>query len=76
MKTLVIYSSLTGNTKKLAQAIANEMEDTEIISVDEFRVSMMDNFDFFMIGYWVDKGVCDDKSKEVLRLKNRHRVFM
>ena len=60
MKTLVIYSSLTGNTKKLAQAIANEMEDTEIISVDEFRVSMMDNFDFFMIGYWVDKGVCDD----------------
>lgn len=67
MKTLVIYSSLTGNTKKLAQAIANEMEDTEIISVDEFRVSMMDNFDFFMIGYWVDKGVCDDKSKEVLK---------
>ena len=66
MKTLIMYSSLTGNTKKIAKAIANELEDGELIPVEQFRVSQMNNFDFFLVGYWINQGDCDDKTKEVL----------
>ena len=56
MKGLIVYSSLSGNTKKIAEAIAEVAEDSELISVREFQSSMLANFDLFYIGYWVDKG--------------------
>ena len=36
MKGLIVYSSLSGNTKKTAEAIAEVAEDSELISVREF----------------------------------------
>ena len=52
MKGLIVYSSLSGNTKKIAEAIAEVAEDSELISVREFQSSMLANFDLFYIGYW------------------------
>lgn len=66
MKTLIIYSSLTGNTKKLAEAMARELEDAELIPADQFQVSHLQNFDCFMIGYWINKGDCDELSQRVI----------
>lgn len=51
MKGLIVYSSLSGNTKKIAEAIAEVAEDSELISVREFQSSMLANFDLFYIGY-------------------------
>lgn len=76
MKSLIIYSSLSGNTEKVARAIANEVEDCEIISAGEFQLNMIHNFDVFYVGYWVDKGDCDAKTKSVLEsLHHQHIVL-
>ena len=33
MKSLIVYSSATGNTRKLAEVFANEIEDAELLSI-------------------------------------------
>ncbi len=57
MKSLIVYSSLTGNTKAVAQAIASVMpEPCELVSVDQ-APSDLSSYDFIAIGYWVDRGM-------------------
>ena len=76
MKGLIVYSSLSGNTKKIAEAIAAIAEDCELISVKEFQTSMLPNFDLFYIGYWVDKGDCDAAALRLLaQLKDKRIVL-
>ena len=76
MKGLIVYSSLSGNTKKIAEAIAEVAEDSELISVREFQSSMLANFDLFYIGYWVDKGDCDAATLRLLaQLKDKRIVL-
>ena len=59
MKTLITYSSKTGNTKKLAEGIykyinKNDQLDLDIKPIDE--VENIENYEAILIGYWVDKG--------------------
>lgn len=56
MKVLVTYSSLTGNTKKLAEGIYEEIEATtkDIMPINE--VTDIEPYDLILVGYWVDKG--------------------
>lgn len=76
MKTLVMYSSVSGNTKKIADTMVYEMDDYEIINSKDFRTSMIPNFDVFCIGYWVDKGDCDAQSLQVLRHMSSERIAL
>lgn len=76
MKSLIIYSSLSGNTEKIAMAIKDEVEDCEIISAKDFRPQMITNFDVFYIGYWVDKGDCDMKSRGILESLNQQNIVL
>ncbi|QIB27830.1 flavodoxin family protein [Caloranaerobacter azorensis] len=72
MKTLVAYSSRTGNTKKVAEAIYEVMpEDAEIASVED--VKCLDKYDFIAIGCWIDKGTADKKALEFIeKVKNKN----
>ena len=69
-------SSLSGNTKKIAEAIAEVAEDSELISVKEFQPSMLAHFDLFYIGYWVDKGDCDAAALRVLDLLKEQQIVL
>lgn len=65
MKTLLVYSSRTGNTRKVAEAILEVMPTgTPIFSVEE--APPPDNYDFIALGYWVDRGGPDKAAKEYL----------
>lgn len=58
MKMLVVYSSKTGNTKMIAEAVHSAMpEGTEISSVHE--APDPEGYDFIALGFWVDKGEPD-----------------
>lgn len=61
MKTLVIYSSLTGNTKKVAEAMAEVMPECTVLPVEEAPASVQE-YDLVAVGYWVDKGMPDGKT--------------
>lgn len=72
MKVLVAYSSLTGNTKKLAEGIFQGLEDVEkeIKSIGE--TDSTDGYDVVIAGYWVDKGGPNKEAEEFLKgLRNK-----
>jgi flavodoxin len=58
MKTAIVYSSRTGNTRRIAEAIHSVMpEGTAIFPVEEAPAP--DDYDFLALGFWVDKGAPD-----------------
>ncbi|ADU66739.1 flavodoxin family protein [Desulfurispirillum indicum] len=66
MKALVAYSSRTGNTRMIADAIAPVLPgDVETVSV-ECAPQTLDH-DFVAIGFWVDKGVPDEQAQEFMK---------
>lgn len=69
MKSLIVYSSRTGNTKMVAEAVCEVMPNSTIASIDD--APSYQNFDIVAIGYWVDKGLPDTKVLEYFKtLKN------
>lgn len=57
MKVQVIYSSLSGRTKKLAEAIAEEVEKKNECTVHDLKDGIPElEGDILLLGYWVDKG--------------------
>lgn len=69
-KSLVIYSSLTGNTKKVAEAVQSVIPNCDIVSIDNVPKNLNEYY-FTAVGYWVDRGLPDAKSKKLIRsLKN------
>ncbi|MDL2281155.1 flavodoxin family protein [Selenomonadales bacterium OttesenSCG-928-I06] len=71
MKNLIVYSSLTGNTKMVAEAIHSiAPKGTEIFPVEDMPNT--DNYDVVAVGFWVDKGTSDKKATEYLTtIKNK-----
>ncbi len=55
MQTLVVYSSKTGNTKMVAEAIFSIMPEGTVFSAVEDAPDPQ-NFDFLCLGFWVDRG--------------------
>lgn len=76
MKAIVIYSSLTGNTKKIAEAIYEAIPfNKDIIKLGEKDINI-EEYDIVAAGYWVDKGTCDDKIKNILEKINNKEVMI
>lgn len=72
---LVVYSSLTGNTKDVGEAIFKVLpEGSEIFSVEE--APSADGYENVAIGYWVDKGTADAKAAEYLQKTTNAKVFL
>lgn len=71
MKTLVLYSSKTGNTKMVAEAITSKLEDATLMAIEN-APSPEDcaNYDMLAIGYWVDKGLPDAKVLTLMKSLN------
>lgn len=69
MKILVTYSSWTGNTKKVAYAIHEEIGG-DIMPMSE--VKNWEEYDFLALGFFVDKGFAGDEAKAFMeKVKNK-----
>jgi len=76
MKALIIYSSKTGNTKKVAYGIYENLKDSYDLSIkdmDEINdMAMLDEYDTLVIGFWIDRGTAHPKAKKfVKQIKNK-----
>lgn len=60
----IVYNSLTGNTKLLADTIR------EVLPCDN------DNNDIVFVGFWTDKGTADSKTIEYLKLLRNKKIFL
>jgi flavodoxin len=77
MKALVVYSSKTGNTEKIAKAIHGIFpKGTDLYRVE--NTTPPDDYDLIALGFWVDKGQPDDAAKNYFRkIKNKNvALFM
>jgi flavodoxin len=65
MKTVVVYSSLTGNTEKIAKAIFSVLPPgSACFSVTE--AGPPEAYDLLVLGFWVDKGQPDTLMNDYL----------
>ncbi len=76
MRSLVVYSSRTGNTKKLAQALYDFLpEKKEIFPVKEAPDPK--DYSFIAIGFWIKDGEPDPDAQEYLKkISEDHEVFL
>lgn len=73
MKCIVLYSTRTGNTKKVAEAVASALpEGTPCLSVKDMPGNIGE-YDCVFLGFWVDRGTADKDSQDALKgLTNKH----
>lgn len=73
MKILVAYSSVTGNTKKVAVAVGKVFENSEVKDIREVEHL---NYDVIIVGTWIRRSTADPKAMEFIeKLKNRKSAF-
>lgn len=72
MKKIVIYSSQTGNTRKIGQAIASQI-GCDAVSFDDERAQNLNDFDFIAVGYYIDKGGPDIKFRRFIKENIRNK---
>lgn len=76
MKSLVIYSSKTGNTKKLAEAVFETITgEKKIFPIAE--APDPNNYDFIAVGFWLQAGKTDPETAEyLLQIGTNKRLFL
>ena len=75
MKVGIIYDSITGNTKKIAEAIYEEIKNKCDVIIGDSTLDIS-NCDILFIGSWTDKGNCSKKISEVYKnLKNKRIII-
>lgn len=68
----VIYTSATGNTRKLAEAIADEL-GADLFTTDEAPEDLS-SYDGVILGYWLRRGGPADKMAKLLPLISNQKV--
>lgn len=76
MQAMVVYSSQTGNTRKLAETVRDALPaGTQMWSVDEAPNPA--DYDFVALGFWLKAGKPDPQSLSYLeRLQGHKKVFL
>jgi flavodoxin len=76
MKSLIVYSSKSGNTKKLADVIYEALSGEKTISpVSELPETV--GYDFIAVGFWLQAGKPDPAAEKYLaRITNGKRLFL
>lgn len=75
MKTLIVYSSQSGNTRKLAETAAHSLKSENTVC----RISEApdpDGFDLVALGFWLQGGKPDPKSSEYLARVGASTLFL
>ncbi len=75
MKFLITYSSRTGNTRKIAEALYHAAPDGSRLAPIE-DTPPADDFDILFIGYWMDKGGPDAKAKAYLSTLKEKKIVL
>ncbi len=74
MNILITYSSLTGNTKAVAEAIHEVVENAILMDMKDMPDYTL--FDTIICGYWVDRGAPNKQAIDFIsQIKNKNIIF-
>lgn len=74
MKIAVVYKSLTGNTKLVAEAIGEALKAEHDVCVCEPTECV--EADLYFVGTWIDKGSCTKEITEFLTTLNNQKIAL
>lgn len=74
MKGIIIYSSKTGNTKRMAKKIYESLKDKYQMEIEDIIDSPdAEGYDFVLLGGWIDRGTLEGKAlKYINQIKNKN----
>lgn len=74
MQYAIIFSSPTGNTEMLAKIIQKHMDGDCCYygKADQAPV----NADYIFVGFWTDKGTCDESIQAYLKQLHHQKIFL
>ena len=76
MKSLVLYSSQSGNTRKLADAVYEALPEVKEIYAIENTPDSLTEFDLIAVGFWFQGGRPDRKTADFLPKLRDRNVFL
>ncbi|MFR5683321.1 MAG: flavodoxin family protein BilS [Clostridia bacterium] len=71
-KIAIVYKSITGNTKIIAEEIKKALKEREIIYFGEPKSNI--EADIYIVGSWTDKGECSKEIKSFLVGLNNKKI--
>ena len=75
MSYAIVYSSQTGNTKMLADAVRKALPEEECIYFGTPDAKALEAEKLY-VGFWTDKGTCDAATAEFLKTLTDQKVFL
>ena len=75
MRYAVVYSSKTGNTKQLADVIYHSLPEGTCVYFGAPAQEAL-QAEVIFVGFWTDKGTCDDSIANFLQEINGQKVFL
>lgn len=75
--TAIIYSSLTGNTEKVAKSIFEVIPNDKILlKAENIEEISLDDYENIIFGFWVDKGSANKQIANLIKkLENKNLYF-
>ena len=71
----ILFSSLTGNTRYLADALKEALPKDKCDYFGEICETLPDS-EIVYLGFWTDKGVADGKALELLKKLKNKKIFL
>ena len=75
MSYAIVYSSRTGNTALLAQAIREALPQEQCSYFGTPHTEAL-SADTIYVGFWTDKGTCDEQTAHFLQSLTNQKVFL
>ena len=75
MRYSIVYSSNTGNTRQLAEAIEQQLPTGDLLYCGAPDTAAL-QADVLFVGFWTDKGSCDAKVAELLKQAEGKTVYL
>ncbi len=73
---IITYSSLTGNTKIIAEAIKEALGETTCVYCGDIEGVKDCNAEVLFVGFWVNKGSCTNDVKEYLQSLENKKIAL
>ena len=74
MRYSIVYSSNTGNTRRLAEEIEKQLPAGELVYCGALDAAAL-QAEVLFVGFWTDKGSCDEKVAELLKQADGKTVY-
>lgn len=75
MRHSIVYSSNTGNTRQLAEEIEKQLPAGELVYCGAPDAAAL-QAEVLFVGFWTDKGSCDEKVAELLKQADGKTVYL